>query len=120
MRTSASRRLKRSRRRTSRLLNVFIYLVLFRLTDVREALRLLRRVAELHRAAQHRADVARVASIKIGRAAGGHALAVGVARARRRRGFLIGGEHGRRRGRVERVRFVDDLRAAVLVVLARF
>ena len=34
--------------------------------------------------------------MKIRGAAGGHALAVGVARARRRRGFLIGGEHGRR------------------------
>ena len=41
-------------------------LVLF----VLEALRLLRRVAEHHRAAQHRADVARVAAIKVGRAAG--------------------------------------------------
>jgi len=32
---------------------------------------------------------------------------------------LIGGEHWRRRRSVERVRFVDDVRAVVLVVLAR-
>ena len=93
-------------------------LVLF----VLEALRLLGRLAEHHRAAQHRADVARVAAIKIGRAAGGHALAVGVARARRRRGSLIGGEDGRRRRRVELAE-VDGVAGGavrrVLDVLAR-
>ena len=72
-------------------------LILLGLADVFEALRLRGRLADHHRAAQHRAHVARVASIKIGRAVGRDALAVGVARARRRRGFLIGGEHGWRR-----------------------
>ena len=45
-------------------------LILLRFAYVREALRLLRRLAVHHRAAQHRADVARVAAIKVGRAAG--------------------------------------------------
>ena len=97
-------------------------LILLSFADVREALRLHGRLAVHHRAPQHRAHVARVASIKIGRAAGRHALAVGVARARRRRGFLVGGEDGRRRRRVELAE-VDGVAGGavrrVLDVLAR-
>ena len=76
-----------------------LYTYAWLLLVVLEALRLLRLVAVHHRAAQHRADVARVASIKVGRATGRHALAVGVARARRGRRRVLVGEDGRRRRR---------------------
>ena len=87
---SASRLRKRSKA-NERLNCLFIRMtrLLFRLTDsVSPMCRrlLLRLVAMRNRAPQHRARC-RVPSIKIGRAAGGHTLAVGVARARRRRGY---------------------------------